>query len=131
VVPIETYVAAVVSREAPPKFFPEALKAMAVAVRTYAVGMSRTPRNPDYDMVASVEDQVFEGVDDVAPPFREAVEATRGRWRCTAVCPPGRCTTLRAEGGRSPRRTRGGEGCAVPARPAMRGLLRESAYRWE
>jgi len=78
VVPIETYVAAVVSREAPPKFFPEALKAMAVAVRTYAVGMARTPRNPDYDMVASVEDQVFEGVDDVAPPFREAVEATRG-----------------------------------------------------
>jgi len=61
VVPIETYVAAVVSREAPPKFFPEALKAMAVAVRTYAVGMSRTPRNPDYDMVASVETRCSRG----------------------------------------------------------------------
>ena len=78
VVPLETYVAAVVSREAPPKFHPEALKAIAVAVRTYAVGMTRTPRDPDYDMAASVEDQVFEGVDDVAPPFREAAEATRG-----------------------------------------------------
>ncbi|HEX9191059.1 MAG TPA: SpoIID/LytB domain-containing protein [Candidatus Deferrimicrobiaceae bacterium] len=77
-VPLETYVAAVVSREAPPKFFPEALKAMAVAVRTYAAGMARTPRDPDYDMAASVEDQVFEGVDDIAPPFREAAEATRG-----------------------------------------------------
>jgi stage II sporulation protein D len=78
VVPLETYVAAVVSREAPPKFSPEALKAMAVAVRTYAVTMARTPRDPDYDMAASVEDQVFEGVDDGTPPFREATEATRG-----------------------------------------------------
>jgi stage II sporulation protein D len=77
-VPLETYVAAVISREAPPTFHPEALKALAVAVRTYAVGMARTPRDPDYDMAASVEDQVFEGVDDIAPPFRDAVEATRG-----------------------------------------------------
>jgi len=78
VVPLETYVAAVVSREAPQKFHPEALKAHAVAVRTYAAGKARIPRDPDYDLVASVEDQVFEGVDNVALPFREAVEATRG-----------------------------------------------------
>jgi stage II sporulation protein D len=78
VVPLETYVAAVVSREAPPKFHPEALSAIAVAARTYAVGMAKAPRDPDYDLAASVEDQVFEGVDDVAPPFREAAGATRG-----------------------------------------------------
>ena len=77
-VPLETYVAAVVSREAPPKFHPEALKAQAVAVRTYATEKARTPRDPDYDVAASVEDQVFEGVDDGTPSFREAAEATRG-----------------------------------------------------
>ena len=38
VVPLEAYVAAVVSREAPPRFHPEALAALAVAVRTYAAG---------------------------------------------------------------------------------------------
>ncbi|HEX9206545.1 MAG TPA: SpoIID/LytB domain-containing protein [Candidatus Deferrimicrobiaceae bacterium] len=77
-VPLETYVAAVLSREAAAKFQPEALRAMAVAIRTYAVGMARAPRDPAYDMAATVEDQVFDGVDDVAPPFRDAVEATRG-----------------------------------------------------
>ena len=77
-VPLEVYVSAVISREAPPKFSPEALKALAVSVRTYAAGKARTPRDPDYDLVASVEDQVFEGVDNVAPTFREAVESTHG-----------------------------------------------------
>lgn len=78
VVPLETYVAAVASREAPPRFHPEALKALAVAVRTYAVGKSRAPRDPDYDLSATVEDQVFEGMDNVESPFREAAGATRG-----------------------------------------------------
>jgi stage II sporulation protein D len=77
-VPQETYVAAVLSREAAALFHPEALRAMAVAVRTYAVGMTRTPRDPAYDMAATVEDQVFDGLDNVGLPFREAVEATRG-----------------------------------------------------
>jgi len=77
-VPLEAYVAAVVSREAAPGFSPEALKAMAVAVRTYALGMTRNPRDVSYDVAGTVEDQVFEGVDNVAPPFREAAEATRG-----------------------------------------------------
>jgi stage II sporulation protein D len=77
-VPLEEYVAAVLSREAAAKSHHEAMKAMAVAVRTYAVRSSRTPRDPAYDVAATVEDQVFEGLDNVAPPFREAVDATRG-----------------------------------------------------
>ena len=78
VVPLETYVAAVISREAPPLFHPEALKAQAVATRTYAVGATRKPRDPGFDVMAGVEDQVFEGMDDVAAVFREAAEETRG-----------------------------------------------------
>jgi len=78
VVPLEAYVAAVISREAPPRFHPEALAAQAVATRTYAVGALKRPRDPAYDLLASVEDQVFEGVGDVAPVFREAAAETRG-----------------------------------------------------
>ena len=78
VVPLEPYVAAVISREAPPRFHPEALAAMAVAARTYAVGATAKPRDAAYDVVGSVEDQVFDGMDGVAPVFREAAERTRG-----------------------------------------------------
>lgn len=78
VVPLEDYVAAVLSREAAPAFLPEALSAQAVAMRTYALSAMASPRDPDYDVVAGVEDQVFEGVVDVDERFRQAVEATRG-----------------------------------------------------
>src|SRR5512141_720630 len=76
--PFEAYVAAVVSREAAPRFHPEALAAMAVAARTYAVGAAAKPRDPAYDVVASVEDQVFDGMDGVTAVFREAADRTRG-----------------------------------------------------
>lgn len=76
--PLEAYVAAVVSREAPPRFHPEALAALAVAVRTYAAGAAARPRDPAYDVVATVEDQVFDGMDGVAQVFREAADRTRG-----------------------------------------------------
>jgi len=78
VVPLEAYVAAVVSREAAARFHPEALAAMAVAVRTYAAGAAAAPRDPAYDVVGGVEDQVFDGMDGVAAVFREAADRTRG-----------------------------------------------------
>jgi stage II sporulation protein D len=78
VVPLETYVAAVVSREAPPRFHEEALAALAVAVRTYAAGAAVKPRDPAYDVVGGVEDQVFDGMDGVPAAFREAAGRTRG-----------------------------------------------------
>lgn len=78
VVPLEEYVAAVLSREAAPAFLPEALSAQAVAMRTYALSAMSSPRDPDYDVVAEVEDQVFEGVGGIDDRFRQAVEATRG-----------------------------------------------------
>ena len=78
VVPLEEYVAVVLSREAPPRFYPEALAALAIAVRTYAVGAAAKPRDPAYDVVDSVEDQVFDGTGGVAAVFREAADRTRG-----------------------------------------------------
>jgi len=78
VVPLEDYVAAVLSREAAPSFLPEALSAHAVAVRTYTLSAMASPRDPDYDVVAGVEDQVFEGFEGIDEGFRLAAEATRG-----------------------------------------------------
>ena len=78
VVPLETYVAAVISRETPRLFHPEALKAQAIASRTYAYVALRKPRDSAYDLVGSVEDQVFEGVDDVSPLFSNATLETSG-----------------------------------------------------
>lgn len=78
VVPLEEYVAAVLSREAPPSFQPEAIAALAVAVRTYVLRAMEKAREPTHDVVAGVEDQVFEGIDDVAGVFRQASESTRG-----------------------------------------------------
>jgi len=78
VVPFEAYVAAVLSREAAPRFHPEALAAQAVAVRTYAARAAAKPRNTAYDVLGGVEDQVFDGLDGVAAVFREASDRTRG-----------------------------------------------------
>jgi len=78
VIPMETYVAAVVSRESPPLFHREALAAQAIATRTYAVDAMRKPRDPAYDVVGSVEDQVYEGTDNVGEVFRAAAAETRG-----------------------------------------------------
>ena len=78
VVPLEEYVKAVVSREAPPSFQPEALSALAVAVRTYALLAMEKPREPTHDVVAGVEDQIFEGMEMVGEVFRRAAESTRG-----------------------------------------------------
>ena len=80
VVPLEEYVTAVASREGSPKFHPEALAALAVAVRTYALVAMEKPKGPDHDVVAGVEDQVFDGVDDVPDVFRKATGSTRGEF---------------------------------------------------
>ncbi len=78
VVPLEEYVAAVLSREASPGFLPQALSALAVAVRTYTLSTMAAPRDPDYDVVAGVHDQVFEGIEGIGEGYRAAAEATRG-----------------------------------------------------
>ncbi len=78
VVPLEEYVAAVISREAPRSFAPAALEALAVAARTYALGAMARPRDPAFDVVDGVEDQRFEGTANSDGPFGAAVGATRG-----------------------------------------------------
>ena len=58
-VPIEEYVVGVVSGEMPVAFESEALKAQAVASRSYVMHQMESARDKDYDVVDSVTNQVY------------------------------------------------------------------------
>lgn len=58
-VPFEDYVVGVLAGEMPPSFEIEALKAQAVAARTYVMKKMQDNKNKDYDVVDTVENQVY------------------------------------------------------------------------
>jgi stage II sporulation protein D len=80
VLPMEAYVSAVVGGEMPPAFPSEALKAQAVAARTFAVGKKLEARELalDFDLGSTVLDQVYPGAGRADPRTRAAAEATAG-----------------------------------------------------
>ena len=69
-----------VSNEMPPSKFDaiEALKAQAVAARTYALKNEGRFRREGYQLCATIACQVYRGADSERPLSTEAVEATRG-----------------------------------------------------
>ena len=75
-VPLETYLASVVGSEMPASWPQQALRAQAVAARTYAL-KGRKPAAV-YDLKATVASQVYRGIEAETPSTREAVAATRG-----------------------------------------------------
>ena len=77
-VKIEKYVAGVVSSEISPEWHEEVLKAQAVAARTYVLHKKLVNDHPLYDVVASVQDQVYTGSKQVNDSVKDAVDATRG-----------------------------------------------------
>lgn len=72
---IEDYVKGVVPRETPASWHPEALKAQAIAARTYALA-NRKHRAAGYDVCSTTHCQVYSDLRDVRT--NAAVEATRG-----------------------------------------------------
>lgn len=76
VVPLEAYLYSVVSREMPRSWPAEALRAQAIAARTYVLGRSNP--NRDYDVVPSEADQVYTGIDAESPATTAAVDDTAG-----------------------------------------------------
>jgi stage II sporulation protein D len=80
-VPLEQYLYGVVPAELSPVIWPEleAIKAQAVAARTYALaGMGK--RGADgYDLLATTADQVYGGIPYERSMSNEAVDATRGQ----------------------------------------------------
>ncbi|MGH7256155.1 MAG: SpoIID/LytB domain-containing protein [Nitrospirales bacterium] len=78
VVDLEAYVKGVVPAEMNAGWHEEALKAQAVASRTYAVYQRAVNAGQDYDVISTVRDQVYKGRGAVTPRVESAVEATRG-----------------------------------------------------
>jgi stage II sporulation protein D len=78
VIPMEDYLAAVLGSEMPVSFPPEALKAQAVAARTYALQKKLEAYGSAFYVGSSVLHQVYGGVNREDPRTRAAVEATRG-----------------------------------------------------
>jgi len=77
---LETYVACVLPGELFPQFAPEAFRAQAVAVRTYALYQMAQRGALPYDVNASQFSQVYHGLagGEIAARAREAAEYSRG-----------------------------------------------------
>ena len=77
-VDLEEYVKGVVPAEVNSSWHPEMLKAQAVAARTYALYQHMLSLSRDYDVAASIQDQVYRGRHGVDERVEQAVESTRG-----------------------------------------------------
>jgi stage II sporulation protein D len=77
-VDLEAYVAGVVSSEISPNWHSEALKTQAVAARTYVLNKKITALEQKFDVVASVQDQVYTGRSLVNQAIRKAIRETSG-----------------------------------------------------
>lgn len=77
-VPLEQYLYGVVPCEMSPSWPMEALKAQAVAARTYALANLGEHASHGYDLKASTDDQCYGGASMEHPSTDEAVDATRG-----------------------------------------------------
>lgn len=76
-VPLEAYLPSVVASEMPASWPQAALRAQAVAARTYAL-RQRKPAAA-FDVSATVSSQVYKGVEVETPSTRQAVVSTRGQ----------------------------------------------------
>lgn len=77
-VDLEEYVAGVVGSEINPDWHLEALKAQAVAARTYVLHKKMVNATQPFDVVADVQDQVYQGNASVRESVRRAVHETKG-----------------------------------------------------
>ena len=75
---IEDYLQGVIGAEIPPDWAFEALKAQAIASRTYALYQKRTAGNRPYHILATVDSQVYSGSRGEHPKTVRAVRETRG-----------------------------------------------------
>ena len=77
--PMEAYVASVVGAEMPSHWNEEALKAQAVAARSYALVHVMRPASDHYHLGDSTRWQVYAGVASTSGPSRFATDATEGQ----------------------------------------------------
>ena len=75
---IEEYLLGVVAYEMSDSFPVEALKAQAIAARTYAMRSKQSNKNRIYDVVDTTQDQVYKGYDKAFTRVEQAVRETAG-----------------------------------------------------
>ncbi|HJN35099.1 MAG: SpoIID/LytB domain-containing protein [Prochlorococcus sp.] len=75
---LERYVASVVGAEMPSHWHHEALKAQAVAARSYALAHIARPADPDFDLGDTTRWQAYGGLSTQTTTTRAASEATQG-----------------------------------------------------
>jgi SpoIID/LytB domain protein len=73
---LEAYLKGVVPAEMPSAWSPEALKAQAVAARSYA--LAGLAKGKDYDLYSDTRSQVYGGLDAEVPATNDAVDVTKG-----------------------------------------------------
>ena len=74
---IEAYLKGVVPSEMPSSWSPEALKAQAVAARSYA--LANLTKGGGFDLYSDTRSQVYGGIDAESPTASDAVDATKGQ----------------------------------------------------
>jgi SpoIID/LytB domain protein len=74
---LEPYLKGVVPAEMPSNWSPEALKAQAVAARSYA--LANLTKGRPFDLYGDTRDQVYGGIDAEFPTASDAVDATKGQ----------------------------------------------------
>lgn len=77
-IPLERYIAGVLEKEVRSDWPLEALKAQAVAARTYALYRKLKPRDSQYDVLSDTTDQVFESDENHSASIVRAVMETEG-----------------------------------------------------
>ncbi|MFP6656162.1 MAG: SpoIID/LytB domain-containing protein [Myxococcota bacterium] len=75
---LEDYVASTVGGEMSPSWPTEALRAQAVAARTYVLHEARRKRSQSFDVRATAASQVYLGLEAETPETRSATRATEG-----------------------------------------------------
>ncbi|MDR4494954.1 MAG: SpoIID/LytB domain-containing protein [Nitrospirales bacterium] len=78
-VPLEEYVGGVVSGEVSPNWPLESLKAQAVAARTYVMYKKMENQQQLFDVLASVQDQVYHGHSVRPESIQQAIQSTLGQ----------------------------------------------------
>ncbi|MCL1464061.1 SpoIID/LytB domain-containing protein [Argonema galeatum] len=78
-VDLEKYLYSVLGGEVYANWPQEALKAQAVAARTYALYQRQTRGNSTYDLGDTIAWQVYKGIESEAPPMYSAVDTTAGQ----------------------------------------------------
>jgi stage II sporulation protein D len=76
---IEDYVASVIGKEMYPTWPLEALKAQAVAARSYAIFQQQHPKFKHFDVLSTTTSQVYAGLDGEANTTQAATKATAGQ----------------------------------------------------